>query len=295
MLVIRPTDDGRLHLSNNQRHDVVSSESAARSTAHRWGHTDLVINKALADMRAAGGGVTPELGWRVLRPDAPVAEVATRPARRASREVAAPSHVAEEPTQPKPKRSRARLSAPKAEEATPQETEPEADIPSPAPPAQERPKRRSRKAPEVVTAAPEQPAPKVVEPATPAATEPKPAGASRRSRKQEQAPQGETAPVVAAPVAEGARVPAKPAPTRRKRAAAPPVAEPETTVAAGSRRERAQAVADALARELSGIETEVLPFARGPWTDLREMAEFVAACLRGGKPKTAWRRGGSEA
>lgn len=116
-----------------------------------------------------------------------------------------------------------------------------------------------------------------------------PAPRKRRSRKKAAAEPVEVAaapPTVEAapePVAEPVPEPAPEAPVRKPRkprksrakAAPEPAAVPV---------DPAVHHAAELARALRERERAVLPFARGPWTELRETAERVLACLEGREP-----------
>ena len=176
MLTIDAMEDGRLRVRNNRRSDVARDESAARAMAERWGHTELTINKALAEMRAEAGGGEAARSWRIVRPEpAGTAEVQAAPPKAAGR------------------RARARRGAE--------------------------------------------------------------AGKSARS--------------------------AKPA----KRSG---VGKTATTGAPRARALVAEAV-----KELRGLEKDALPFARAPWSELREMAEHIVTCLDGKKPRGGWSRAGS--
>lgn len=187
MLIIRRCDDGRLRLSNNRQSDTAHDEAEARRKLYRWGHTDLSINKALAEMRTGAGAAPARPGWRVVRPSDAVPEARTAPV-----------------SQPEPEEER----------------------------MEEKPRKRTRRA--APAAAP--PAPKEAEPAK------KPA----RKRASRPAPRSGT---------EGKD----------------PAAEALESFRAG-------------AAALRSIEAAQLPFARGPWTELREKAEQIVACLQGKRP-----------
>jgi hypothetical protein len=144
--------------------------------------------------------------------------------------------------------------------------------PEPAPSAAKlRGERRARKEAAAKSAAPE---PKPAAELKPAAA-PKPAAAAR--------PAPAPTPAAEKPAAE------KPKPAPRARAAKP--AAPETTEKpAAPPRDRALAHIRAGVKELLALEGETLPFARAPWSDLREMAEYISACLEGKRPKSGWVR-----
>lgn len=221
MLVIQPTADGRFHISNNHRSGYAHDMASARTLAYDWGHTDLSINKALAEMRAGGTAQAPERGWRVSR-----------------RERAQPRPAPGEPVKAEPP-------APEAGQA---------GAVKPGAPKGERPKKepRRRRAPAEVKPAAKAVGDRPVKRATaPAKAAPEPAVAPKRGARKAAAP--------------------KPAPAARK-----PV-EPK----AGDPRERALALFRAGAKELAALERDTLPFARAPWSELRQMAEHIAACLEG--------------
>lgn len=297
---IQRTEDDRLLVSNRTQSRLVESEADARRTLYTWGHTDISINKALAELRREGAEAGADRGWRVVRPEAagapepaPVIAAESAPPRRRGRnkaaaaepaatpEPAAPAPAA--PAEPRaepapeaikpartraPRRSRARAAAP---EATAEERDgaestgsPGAEAPSPAPaPAR---KRRSRRA-----------APAAGEPA-----EPEPAAEAAPP-----APPAPEAPVVEAPVAEE-RPASKP---RRRRAARPAETESDAGVAGGGAvaaadpQQRALLLSRQLAEALLELERGTLPFARGPWAELRGRAEHIAACLSGRTPR----------
>lgn len=220
MLVIQPTDDGRLHVHNNHRSDFVRDEASARAMAYHWGHTDVSINKALAEMRPTGGVEAPVRAWRIARPGKPTVRV--EPMKQT------PETSTEPAAKPvKPKRPRGT--------AVPGEAAVAAPAPAPAP-------------------------------AEAAIVETKLAKAKRRVRK------------AAAPLSE----------PKAERNPAPKPADTADTTA----RSRALTLFRTGVRELVAMESETLPFARGPWSDLREMAEYIAACLEGKRPKTGWTREG---
>ncbi|HET7321203.1 MAG TPA: hypothetical protein VFI96_01830 [Longimicrobiaceae bacterium] len=188
MLHIRRADDGRLHLSNNRQSGVAGDEAEARRKLYRWGHTDLSISKALAEMREAAGEQAASNGWRVLRPSD-----------------ATPERAAEEPE--------------KSEKGE-------------AKPMPEKKKRSTR----------------------------------RRATAAE------------AP----AKAPAKaPAPKAAKPARKPRAAPKKPPTADSSGVELALEHFRAGARELKKLEAAQLPFARGPWTELREKADLIVTSLQG--------------
>lgn len=67
MLTIQRTEDGRLALANRRQSDVADDEAQARRMLQEWGHTEVTINRAFAEMgRAAGEVVSP--AWTAHRP-----------------------------------------------------------------------------------------------------------------------------------------------------------------------------------------------------------------------------------
>ncbi|MBW3628098.1 MAG: hypothetical protein KY464_02260 [Gemmatimonadetes bacterium] len=142
----------------------------------------------------------------------------------------------------------------------------------------------------------------------------------RASARGEAEPSGWRATPNAAPAALPQALPAAPAaavrngrgpkrvqqPTRASKAAptvSPAQAEPKPPTKTPSRtaprpqresgpRERALSHFRAGVKELVEVESSTLAFARGPWSDLREMAEYITTCLEGKRPKTGWAREG---
>lgn len=106
--------------------------------------------------------------------------------------------------------------------------------------------------------------------APPPEPSPRPA-ASRRGRKQAAA----SAPAPEPPPAPAEETPPPAAPARTRRAARP-APSPEADPLA-----QAQALFAEGTRVLRQIEAGTLPFARGPWTELRAQAEHILACLKG--------------
>jgi hypothetical protein len=172
----------------------------------------------------------------------------------------------------------AKAPEPPAADAAPK---PAARVETPAPVAERRPRPRKAAAPK--------PAPNtVLAPVKPVAAEPK-APPKTRAKPAAVAKPPRAAPVkapakVAKPVKAVAKAPVKAAEKR------PMKAEPKPPAAKGDPRDRALAHLRAGVRELAGIEDATLAFARGPWSELREMAEYIAACLEGKKPKTGWEK-----
>lgn len=281
MLVIQPTQDGRLRVQNSQRSDVVPSEAAARSTAHRWGHTDVTINKALAEMRGRPSDGPDARAWRVLRPESGSAEVRSAAPQRSA---PAPAPVAER----SPRRARRGAKQPPSE-SEPRDQDPAAEaVPAAAPPARrKRTNKRAAAVQEAVQAPEEQ---RAAAPADdPPAAPPRPKRTRTRKRAAPAEAEAAAAPAPAAepaPQPEPAKSPARARRARTSRTAPTAVAR-ETE---GTPRERALNLVRQGVRELAAIEGETLPFARAPWSELREMAEYVAACLEGKKPKSGWRR-----
>ena len=257
MLVIQPTADGRYHVSNNHRSGYARDTASARMLAHDWGHTDLSVNKALSEMRSGAPGAPPS-GWRVARP-----EREAPPRENARVEVANP--VAERSAEAPPRRRAHRAQADAA--APPAAPDPErlaaapakkpARSPSPAPAAAPPAKPRKRAA----TAG--------AGPAAEVETKPAPRPRAKPASKSEAKAAAKSAPK-------------PPEPKRAPRAKAAASREPAP---AADPREQALALFRAGAKELARVERGTLPFARGPWSELRRMAEHIATCLEGKKPK----------
>lgn len=248
MLVIRRTEDARLQVSNNRHSRVVDSETEARRTLHSWGHTDVSINKALTELRRAEGNAGTAHAWRAVRPE-PV-----KPA------VAADAAPASAATHEEPSRQRKPAVPPPAAPppaAAPASAPKEASAP-PAPKKYPRPEKAEKAKGKKTTAVERDP------PAPNASAEPttKPAP----SRKVRADPEPAAAPAAKRPSAARQKPATPRQPTR-------------------DRRLEAVELASRLADALRVLEGDTLPFARGPWADLRGKAEHIAACLRGKKPR----------
>lgn len=250
MLEITRTPDGRLLVSTNRFSEEVDTEEEARRflTAKGWGN--LSITKALHRLNEAEGTAAPLQGWTVRRPEpAPVAEKAAEPAR--------------------PRRKKA--AEPPTPEPTPEEEKPPAH-------RKRRSRRKAAAEPAVETATPPT-AEAAPEPVAEPVPEPAPEAPARKPRK----PRKSRAKAAPEPVVE-----ASPAPEPELAREEP---EKKPRRAARKKAERAAAPADPavhhaaeLARALRERERAVLPFARGPWTELRQAAERMLACLEGREP-----------
>lgn len=162
-----------------------------------------------------------------------------------------------------------------------------AAAPEPAaePAAEKAPAKRTRKPRKAAApATPPRPAPVPAAEAAPAPGAKKPRAPRKRAGK---------AKVEAAPAAKAEEA-APPAPAERKpRVPRKRAAKAATGEAAPAADPRARAVdlATQLSDALRALENDTLPFARGPWADLRGKAEYIAACLRGKKPSAAAAKG----
>lgn len=312
MVVIERVETGGLRVSNARQSAVVDDEQQARSTLHSWGHTDLSINMALAEMRRREGGADAEpRAWRITRP-------AQAPPEPTAGEADAQTHDPKTTMAASPRKRRSRRAESGADAADPDVVPESAE--APATPAK-RTRTRKRASPRETEAVPEAPV---------TAADTKPGRKPRRRKAAEPAPDPNSDPVpveVAAPdsAAEREVAPRKKRQRRTKAGSPPePVAAPlqvddpaPDAVAEEAPRRRASraraakakntpeptAAADGAVEEvptdrvaaarfwfekgtemLREIERETLPFARGPWTDLRERGESVVAALEGREP-----------
>ncbi|HEX7240357.1 MAG TPA: hypothetical protein VF263_08840 [Longimicrobiaceae bacterium] len=264
MLVIRRTEGGGLRLTDRKRTETVPGEEQARRTLTSWGYAGFSINKALIQMKEAEGSLAPADPWAAVRGRAP-----ETPAPAPVTESAPPPPIKEPPTMNAPVRSRRpRAAAERAAEAPVVEASADPPVAEAVPP-----RKRARKAP----AAEKEPAAPAPEPA---AEEPKPAVRPKRARSAKPAAAAEAP---AAPAAAPEPVEAPAAPAARKRA--PRVRAPEPAAAARGPEEWLEAARALFAegtQSLKEIERTTLPFARGPWTELREKSAEILACLQGG-------------
>lgn len=279
MLEITRTPDGRLLVSTNRFSEEVETEGAARRLLVSRGWGNLSITKALHRLKELEGTAAPLEAWSVRRPSGEPAPAPKSP----PRVVAAGAAPVAETSRPSGKagtRSRRKKTPGAAAEPVAETVE---TPPTPAPEPEKAPaprKRRSRRRPEPVESAGAEeaveatvaPAAEEVAPApVPALEAEPPAAKPRRSRKKAQpAPAAEAAP---APTPEETQPAAEKKP---RRAAARAKREP-----AAEHPDAAVHHAAELARALRERERATLPFARGPWTELRETAERVLACLEG--------------
>ncbi len=210
----------------------------------------------------AANGTRPR---RARKPNAPASE----PAAEAPRAAVEPSTVAETATAPDqgqgtaPARRRGRR--PKAESTA------AADV-QPAAPAEAVPDPVSEPVSEVST-----PSPSAVsaEPGAAAAPRPRRPRAPRRVAAEEAPAQPAAESAAPAPAGAGAQAPSPKAERARFRAAA---RTPEEWL------EAARVLFAEGTQALREIESATLPFARGPWTELRTQSAEILACLQGKKP-----------
>lgn len=288
MLVFKRLDDGRIHAYDRRRSETVADVETAARVAHRWGYTDLSIKIARTKLREAEGEVLTNT-WTVRRandpsPSAPRIEATKQAAK--SPEYASPKSLSEEEPlstsstggQKKGASRKRRNAAPSTREdsVTAQPTLPEPEVKRRSSARAKKPSATSSdSAKEIVADVPD---PVVA-----------PSKAKKRSGGRTPTPKPEIAPAdteAPAPGAVAEDKPKKPAPNRSARKSR--VAEP----ASGPNESTTDPIAEVRAlfsegsKRLRELERQVLPFARGPWEELREMAERIVASLEGKNPKS---------